>query len=292
MHGGGQGNNPPESVRDDSRREQRLSDRQFLTYDGVAGATLSARMRNAAKQRLERGSVAASECRAAQHNQVSAPAENIEEIEQRVEDQIQIAIAKGEFDNLEGKGQPLRRLQPAADNPFLDRGDRVGFDLLQKHGYAPEWIERQKEIRAMHVKAVRILAAAWLDCGENPTPSWLAQRDAFRETLKDLNRRIRDYNLICPATSQMPNFVLVEEVRRVRREAPKILGRATSTLEPVGMAVTSPSKQKRLMTPLRDVFGSSKNGSMAAKASSGLSKQSLWSRVVAAVTFQKASPGI
>merc|ERR1719245_413949 len=99
--------------------------------------------RQAEGRRLERGAVAAAEYRAGRHGHVQDQAEDLEEIEQRVEDKIQIAMAKGQFDHLEGKGKPLRRLQAAAENPYLDRGDRLGFDLLQKHGFAPEWIEQQ-----------------------------------------------------------------------------------------------------------------------------------------------------
>ncbi|CAK0830511.1 unnamed protein product [Prorocentrum cordatum] len=164
------------------------------------------------------------EYRASQQGQGFSHAEDLEEIEQQVEDKIQIAIAKGELDNLDGKGVPLRRLESSDDNPFLDRGDRIGFDLLQKHGFAPEWIEQQKGIRRRHRESRRSLAAAWLACGEEPSMRWLAHKDAFREELAALNRAVRDYNLICPASSQLPLFDLAGEVRAVRQGAREVLG--------------------------------------------------------------------
>lgn len=112
---------------------------------------------------------------------------------------------------------PIRRLQQPSDNPYLDRSDRLGYDLLQKHGFLPEWIDQQKEIRKAHENAMRALAGAWLDCDEEPCTRWLAHRDAFQESIAALNKRVRDYNLICPAASQMPHFVFTEELRRFGR---------------------------------------------------------------------------
>merc|ERR1711974_397329 len=120
-----------------------IGDRQFLTHDGVSGRTVAERARNADRSRLERGLTAAREYRNGGNQGFGDM--DLEEIERDVEDQIQIAVANGEFNNLEGTGKPLTRLLNA-DNPYLDSSDRLGFAILQKHGFAPEWIEQQKKL--------------------------------------------------------------------------------------------------------------------------------------------------
>jgi len=270
---------PKQAIEKLQKPEQRLMDRQYLSHDGVAGRTQFERQRNASKRRLERGAFAASEYRAAKNGHASSAADDLEELEQRVEDQIQIAMAKGDFDKLEGRGQPLKRLQKNPDNPFLDRGDRVGYDLLQKHGYLPEWIEQQKGIRTGYDNAVKICASAWLACNEEPNQQWLAQRDAFQQAINSLNRRVRNYNLICPAPSQMPLFVFTEEIRKVRRSAREIMGTSQAASSATSIS-SAPSYKppKRLMTPLSEVFKGSGSG-----LSPPPSGRSIWERLADAV---------
>lgn len=60
-----------------------------------------------------------------------------------VECKIGEAQKQGLFDDLPGKGQSL----DLSDNPFLDPSWRTAYKLLQDHGFAPEWIELDEEIR-------------------------------------------------------------------------------------------------------------------------------------------------
>merc|ERR1712087_324737 len=98
--------------------------------------------------------------------------------------------------------------------------------------------------------------------------TWLARKEAFLAVLADLNRKVRNYNLICPPASQMIQFDNVEEVKQVRRGARGILGYSTSVQCSAGTAPV----QKRLMTPLREVLGTRRQ-------SVGGSGRSMWSRV-------------
>mmetsp|Transcript_6550 Transcript_6550/g.16058 ORF Transcript_6550/g.16058 Transcript_6550/m.16058 type:complete len:491 (-) Transcript_6550:42-1514(-) len=251
-------------------------DRQYLSHEGVSGRTFSERERNSGKKRLERGVAAAAAYRRHGHAVVGEDdAADLEELEQRVEDQIQVAMAKGDFDNLDGQGLPLQKLQPAADNPFLDGSERLGFDLLQKHGFAPEWIEKQKSIRAAHHRAVVDLASAWLACDEDPTPRWMAHRAAYHDTLVSLNRQVADYNLICPVQKQLPLFVEAEDVRKVRREAQHIL--KSSGIKPSQPKVVA-KPRVRLMTPIREVLRKS-------TPAASVDGKSVWTRVVDAFNF-------
>ena len=59
-----------------------------------------------------------------------------------VEKQIQEAISRGEFDNLEGAGKPLN-----LDAYFATPEDlRVGYSVLKSNQFVPEEVDRLKEI--------------------------------------------------------------------------------------------------------------------------------------------------
>lgn len=63
-------------------------------------------------------------------------------IESAIEQMIQQAMARGEFDNLKGKGKPLN-----LDDYFNTPEDvRMGFSILKSNDFVPEEIERLKEI--------------------------------------------------------------------------------------------------------------------------------------------------
>jgi len=63
-------------------------------------------------------------------------------IESAIEQIIQDAIARGEFDNLEGKGKPLD-----LTNYFNTPEDiRMGYSLLKSNKFVPEEIELMKEV--------------------------------------------------------------------------------------------------------------------------------------------------
>ncbi|MFO7173043.1 MAG: DUF1992 domain-containing protein [Bacillota bacterium] len=92
-----------------------------------------------------------------------------------VEEQIQEAMARGDFDNLPGKGKPL----DLTENPF--EKDWLVHHILKNASVAPEWIELRREIQA---------DLAWLR--DHPDHPGRAER--IRET----NRKIDRYNLLVP----------------------------------------------------------------------------------------------
>src|SRR5687768_13159595 len=78
-----------------------------------------------------------------------APFRSLQKWEDLTERRIRAAQDEGLFDNLPGRGRPLA----LDDNPLA--GDmQVGFRLLKNAGFAPDWIELDKEIRA-EVEALR-----------------------------------------------------------------------------------------------------------------------------------------
>jgi hypothetical protein len=63
-------------------------------------------------------------------------------IEKFIDKQIEQAMARGEFDNLKGTGQPLN-----LDAYFATPEDvRIGYSILKSNDFVPEEVERLSEI--------------------------------------------------------------------------------------------------------------------------------------------------
>lgn len=66
-----------------------------------------------------------------------------------IDEQIKKAIDAGEFDNLEGAGEPI-----SLDDYFNTPEDlRVGYSVLKSSKFVPEEVERLKEIGELREKA-------------------------------------------------------------------------------------------------------------------------------------------
>jgi len=266
-------------------RRSNIDERQFLTNDGAEGKTIFERARSASRNRLQRSVVAAAEYRSGREDglkstsgtPISMEDRDLEEIEQDVEEQIQIAIANGEFDNIEGKGKPLKSLLGNADNPYLDQADRIGYGLLQKHGFAPEWIEQQKRIHSDLEHHIRELSASWAASKFEPTHAWVVQKDRFRQNMAALNKRVRDYNLNCPVFAQMLFFDPVEEVRRAKRQAEAQHAAKQAQKASAAGVVSGPGQTALLREAL---FSRS-----STRPSGAASQRSMWSRVASAFKF-------
>ena len=69
-------------------------------------------------------------------------------IESAIEQIIKEGMARGEFDNLKGKGKPLN-----LDDYFNTPEDvRMGFSILKSNEFVPEEVERLKEIAEIREK--------------------------------------------------------------------------------------------------------------------------------------------
>ena len=120
-------------------------------------------------------------------------------LESQAEKLLREAIERGEFDNVEGKGKPL----DLRESPFEDPDLRTVHRLLRNAGFAPAWIEEQKDI-ARELDAARLkLSRAWKLFGKSNRahPDWQRNVVEFREQVQELNDRIRLYNLKSPSTT-------------------------------------------------------------------------------------------
>ena len=65
-------------------------------------------------------------------------------ISERVRDDLQAAVDRGEFSNLPGQGRPLDLTRD--DNPFVPDDLKLSYRILSNAGIGVPWIEDRKEI--------------------------------------------------------------------------------------------------------------------------------------------------
>jgi DnaJ family protein C protein 28 len=114
---------------------------------------------------------------------------------------IREGMERGEFDDLAGSGKPI----DLSENPFEDPDVRTANRLLRNAGFAPAWIEERKDIDAELHRAKTVLSRAHsLYQGDSKlamSPPWQRAVKEFRETVDQLNERIRLYNLKAPVAT-------------------------------------------------------------------------------------------
>jgi DnaJ family protein C protein 28 len=151
-----------------------------------------------------------------------------------VSQQIQEAMARGDFDNLPGKGKPQR----LEDNPFISREVRVVNQMLKDNGFSPRWIEVDKEIRVEREQAEKLLAnikgrRKRLEARIRVQPlrhdavrrGFELERKRALETytsqLKALNTKVQRFNLMAPGgNKQKPLYNLNAAIARFHEDCP------------------------------------------------------------------------
>lgn len=121
-----------------------------------------------------------------------------------IEELISAAMREGKFENLPGKGKPLK----LEENPHADPDWQLAHHILRESGFTLPWIEKRREIEVNLAKTRADLLRAW-KWYQDPFPedlphdqiekSWREAREAFREQVQTLNKRIADYNLETPS---------------------------------------------------------------------------------------------
>lgn len=118
-----------------------------------------------------------------------------------VEDLIQEAMSKGDFNNLQGSGKPLSNAQ--SQNPYVDFTQHKINKILLDNGFTPEWIMLQKEIRTDIDELKKILMDKRSYFSEVPlsefeTAQWDNVIQNQENRLLEVNKKIDKYNLIVP----------------------------------------------------------------------------------------------
>jgi len=127
--------------------------------------------------------------------------------------QIREAVEQGSFDNLPHQGKPL----PKDENPYATEWG-VAFHLLKNAGFAPPWIEADKEVRALLARRDAILDRA----ATGPAPSPITQgrdRIALERLVSEANASIASLNAEAPSTRQHRRRLVVDEELRRYDEA-------------------------------------------------------------------------
>ncbi len=153
----------------------------------------------------------------------------------RISNQIEEAMREGHFDNLRGKGKPLKLER----NPFVREEMEMAYSLLEKNDLAPAWIGKRTEVLQAIADWRAKVAAGVRERGEegetgrqgefshgsritdhkSPDSSWQKQVDTWRNDLIALNKRIEVVNLEQPVASlEIYKLRFDEELQRAQKE--------------------------------------------------------------------------
>jgi hypothetical protein len=102
------------------------------------------------------------------------------------------------MDNLAGQGQPLE----LDDDALVPDEYRLGNRMLKASGFAPPWIEAQREIDQERAKLDSWLKDARRRLPALAAPARTALKLNYRRKLDDLQRMITNYNLQAPPGAQ------------------------------------------------------------------------------------------
>ena len=122
----------------------------------------------------------------------------------KAEQHIRRAIEEGQFEDLPGKGKPLK----LDENPYEDPEWSLAYRVLRSGGFTLPWIEARREIET-ELEAARLsLRASWtwrgnaLEAGESAafiSAEWRQAVELFRKRIEKINQRIFFYNLEVPS---------------------------------------------------------------------------------------------
>ena len=107
---------------------------------------------------------------------------------------IEAAQAEGVFDDLPGQGRPLKLYR----NPYIAKDMRISFDVLQNAGFAPRWIELDREIRD-RLKLARKDLALGFDPDETGSKASVHALHNFTAAIEEINVMIQALNLLVPS---------------------------------------------------------------------------------------------
>eukprot|EP00127_Corallochytrium_limacisporum_P004358 Clim_evm41s158 gene=Clim_evmTU41s158 len=180
-----------------------------------------------------------------------------------VEDMITEAMAKGDFDNLKGKGKPIKY---KSASPFVDRTTQKMQGLMHHAGLLPEWIEQDKDIRESIDRVRKKCEYSWHCYGNMETEidemMWRDAEKRMRDSINHLNKRIDHFNLIVPILrAQKMHYNIEYELDKIRKITPvppesKPHWDAARLREAKQRASTGPGLLERIMNVLTsDGFG-------------------------------------
>lgn len=153
----------------------------------------------------------------------------------------QRARQAGHFNNVKGRGQPLKRTADEG-NPFLPREEFLMNRIVQRQGAAPPWVELQGELEIVLASYRDLLRQSWTrrvvrmlplhntpaalerftvdDIRAHRDAEWLAREASYHNVaIDELNSLVRKYNGVAPAVVRRPYYVLSSELERAYNDA-------------------------------------------------------------------------
>ena len=122
------------------------------------------------------------------------------------------AQAEGLMDNLPGQGQPLQ----LDDDALVPDEYRLGHRMLKASGFAPPWIEAQRDIERERAQLDTWLKDAKRRLPHLESPARAALKLAYRRKLDDLQRMITNYNLQTPpGAPQLVGLRMADELAKL-----------------------------------------------------------------------------
>ncbi|KAL5284581.1 DNAJC28 family protein [Megaselia abdita] len=174
-----------------------------------------------------------------------------------VEDLIQEAMAKGDFDNLSSKGKPLTSAQ--TQNPYIDFTTHKLNKILLDNGFTPEWIMLQKDIRedVDRLKLELLKEREFLGnfpFKESDDINWSLIVKKFESDVARINKQIDKYNLIVPIIENQLFRVKLEKLAEKVAQNNTIVNRER-THKPNGTVdVKGPASKSDLFSFLGSLF--------------------------------------
>ena len=145
----------------------------------------------------------------------------LDSFERGIGRQIEQAQKDGAFDNLPGKGKPLK----LNANPNTDPERQAAYQLLNDNDFLLPWMEKGRQIDRDLETARTDLARTWeMLRSAAPGEAWLQgewdrAREQFRDRILAVNKLIRDYNIEIPSP-RLERFILdpEREIARITRD--------------------------------------------------------------------------
>ncbi|KAL0883450.1 hypothetical protein ABMA27_016829 [Loxostege sticticalis] len=202
--------------------------RQYLSFEGVGHGTPSQRQKQWAQAKAQRAAINVMEHRIAKAvasdnslmkkgQQFYGKKHDIKTkygFDRLVEDLIQESMSKGEFENLSGKGKPLKDQNR---NPYVDFTTHKLNEVLINNGFTPEWITMSKEIDhdiellKQDIRNERMVLGPY-PLNKADEVKWQRICEGNRDLVKTLNSKINKYNLIVPLINRQKFYVEIEKI--------------------------------------------------------------------------------
>jgi DnaJ family protein C protein 28 len=144
-------------------------------------------------------------------------------VDRVVEDLIQEAMHRGDFNNLRGSGKPLDDKQ--SQNPYVDFVTHKINNILLENGFTPEFIMLNKEIRE-EIKDLKEKLKLERQKLKFPVESndefeWEKILNSYEKDVKNINKKIDKFNLIVPILNKQMVHVQLKMIGdKILKEEP------------------------------------------------------------------------